>query len=130
VLPLDFPASHAGSDERPSASAAPGAPGAICRATAFHRALTVYKILRKYQREVVWQVGRELNKSQVPMITNVGKSDCEGTLVRASSNDELAPILLKKSAARPVLRCAAAAPLAGGLVSVGRSEVGASLFRG
>jgi len=39
-------------------------------------------------------------------------------------------ILLKKSAARPVLRCAAAALLAGGLVSVGRSEVGASLFRG
>ena len=39
-------------------------------------------------------------------------------------------ILLKKSAARAVLRCAAAALLAGGLVSVGRSEVGASLFRG
>ena len=47
-----------------------------------------------------------------------------------SSYVRLWQILLKKSAARPVLRWVAAAALAGGLVSVGRSEVGASLFRG
>jgi len=51
-------------------------------------------------------------------------------LDRRLPNGRFRRILLKKSAARPVLRCAAAALLAGGLVSVGRSEVGASLFRG
>jgi len=40
------------------------------------------------------------------------------------------PILLKKSAARPVLRWVAAAALAGGQVGIDCGAVGASLFRG
>jgi hypothetical protein len=45
-------------------------------------------------------------------------------------NDPGVPILLKKSAARPVLRCAAAAPLAGGQVGIDCGAVGAPLFLG
>ena len=58
--------------------------------------------------------GMGQNDQFPPANLSAGFGFSKQTLAGARGNEEVAPILLKKSMPRPVLRCETAAPLAGG----------------